>query len=67
MLEASMRSTDAKQRQAIFDEMHRAMLEDVPLIPLFNTTLVGAVRNNVVGYKGWAGRLPRYWNVGFAK
>jgi len=65
LLEASMRTNDAKERQAIFDEMHRAMLDEVPLIPLFNTTLIGAVRKNVVGYKGWPGGLPRYWNVGF--
>jgi peptide/nickel transport system substrate-binding protein len=65
LLEASMRTNDAKERQTIFDEMHRAMLADVPLIPLFNATLIGAVRKNVVGYKGWAGGLPRYWNVGF--
>lgn len=65
MLEATMRTVDPKERQKIFDDMHRALLADAPLLPLFNTTLIGAVRNNVVGYRGWAAVQPRYWNVGF--
>jgi peptide/nickel transport system substrate-binding protein len=64
MLEDSMRTLDPKARQRIFDALHQRLLADVPLLPLFNTTLVGAVRKNVVGYKGWAAVQPRYWNVG---
>lgn len=62
-LVASMQTNDKKQRQALFDELHRAMLSDVPLIPLYNGLQINAYNRRVLGFHGWAAELPRFWNV----
>src|SRR6478752_4848002 len=36
LVRESMRTGDTARRQAIFDELHKKLLEDVPLIVLFN-------------------------------
>ena len=63
LLRESMRIADPARRQAIFDDLHRRLLDQVPLIPLFNPVEVNAVRANVVGFAGWAGSLSRFWGV----
>jgi peptide/nickel transport system substrate-binding protein len=64
-LAASMRTADRAERQALFDDMHRKMLDDVPFIVLFNSADAVGLRRNVVGYKSWAAAKPRLWNVRF--
>ena len=54
---------DKARRQAIFDELHRRLLADVPLIALFNPVELAAVRANVEGYKGWPQAMQRFWGV----
>jgi peptide/nickel transport system substrate-binding protein len=63
LLRESMRVSDPARRQAIFDELHRRLLDQVPLIPLFNPVEVYAVGAKVSGYASWAGSLPRFWGV----
>jgi peptide/nickel transport system substrate-binding protein len=63
LLRESMQSGDKARRQAIFDELHRRLLADVPLIALFNPVELGAVRANVEGYKGWPQAMQRFWGV----
>ncbi len=63
MLRESMQTLDAGKRQALFDTMHRQMLEDVPIIILFNDIEIVALRKNVAGFKGWLYGLPRFWDV----
>jgi peptide/nickel transport system substrate-binding protein len=58
-----MRTGDAARRQVLFDELHRKLLEDVPLIALFNPVEIGAVRANVEGYTGWPAGFARFWGV----
>lgn len=63
ILRESMRSGDRARRQAIFDELHRRLLDEVPLIALFNPVEIGAVRANVEGYTGWPAGFARFWGV----
>ncbi len=65
-LAEAMVSRDKARRQALFDEMHKQMLQDVPMIVLFNASDATAMRRNVVGFKGWAPAKPRFWNVRLA-
>ncbi|WP_117193156.1 ABC transporter substrate-binding protein [Rhizobium terrae] len=55
-----------KQRQALFDKLEGMIRADVPLIPLYSGTRIGAVRANVEGYKTWPVGYPRMWGVSFA-
>ena len=63
LLVQSGRTLDHAARQAAFDALHRRMVAQVPLIPLFNMTMVSAARPGVVGYKGWPGANARFWDV----
>jgi peptide/nickel transport system substrate-binding protein len=63
MLRQSMMIDDAAKRQALFDEMHRRFIEDVPMIALFNGAELAALRKNVKGYAGWLYPQPRFWGV----
>jgi peptide/nickel transport system substrate-binding protein len=62
-LARSMQIADRAQRQVLFDELHRKMLNDVPFIVLFNSADVVGLGRNVVGFKSWAPAKPRLWNV----
>jgi peptide/nickel transport system substrate-binding protein len=63
MLQQSMLTIDTAKRQALFDEMHRRFIADVPMIVLFNGSELAALRNNVKGYAGWLYPQPRFWGV----
>jgi peptide/nickel transport system substrate-binding protein len=63
MLRESMLTVDAAKRQALFDEMHRRFIADVPMIVLFNGSELAALRSNVKGYAGWLYPQPRFWGV----
>ncbi len=63
MVAESMRETDRAKRQAIFDELHRRMLKEVPLIIYWNGIQISAYNKRVVGYRQWAMEHPRYWLV----
>ena len=63
MLRQSMLTTDTAKRQALFDEMHRRFIADVPMIVLFNGSELAAHRSSVKGYAGWLYPQPRFWGV----
>jgi len=62
-LAEAMTVTDRNKRQALFDELHRKMLDDVPMVVLFNGVDAVGMRKNVSGYKSWPADKPRFWNV----
>jgi peptide/nickel transport system substrate-binding protein len=62
-LTESMTASDKARRQSLFDELHRQMLQDVPMVVLFNASDATAMRKSVTGFKGWAPAKPRFWNV----
>ena len=61
----AMQTTDTARRQALFDDLHRAMLAEVPLIPLYNGLQINAYNRRIDGFRGWQAELPRLWNVRF--
>lgn len=64
LLERSNVVSDTKERQQLFDTLHLQMLEDVPLIMLFNPLEPWAVSRKVRGFQPWEG-MPRLWGVSF--
>lgn len=62
-LAESMQSADKVKRQALFDALHKRMLDEVPLIVLYNGLELTAYRKSLVGYRNWATATPRLWNV----
>ncbi|QPF87493.1 ABC transporter substrate-binding protein [Bradyrhizobium genosp. L] len=63
LLQQSMMIDDKAKRQALFDELHRRFIDDVPMVVLFNGSEIAALRNNVKGYAGWLFAQPRFWGV----
>jgi peptide/nickel transport system substrate-binding protein len=63
LLDTVAAEADSDKRQAIFAELHRDMLDSVPLIALFNPADVNAVRANVTGFTPWALGRARLWGV----
>jgi peptide/nickel transport system substrate-binding protein len=63
MLRESMLIADKDKRQALFDEMHRRFIADVPMIVLFNGSELAATGKNVTGFASWLYGQPRFWGV----
>ncbi|MBI0435870.1 ABC transporter substrate-binding protein [Roseomonas sp. KE0001] len=59
----SMTTTDTAARQAIFDELYKRFMDQVPMVILYNQPDYMAVRRGVQGARPWAGGLTRLWNV----
>ncbi|WP_410014760.1 ABC transporter substrate-binding protein [Sodalis sp. C49] len=55
--------SDSKQRQDIVDQLHRMMIEQVPLIIFYPGLDIIAHRKVIVGYKPWLAAAARLWNV----
>lgn len=56
-------SADPAVRQALFDQLHKLMLADTPLIVLFNMADVNAVRTTLDGFSPWPLSRERLWGV----
>lgn len=56
-------TADPAARQADFDRMHALMLQDTPLIVLFNPGAATAVSKRLNGYESWPLTRERLWNV----
>jgi peptide/nickel transport system substrate-binding protein len=67
LLDRASRSDAPADRQAAFDALQAAFLEDTPAVVLFNATRISASRANVFGFKEWPAAQPRLWGVGFCK
>jgi peptide/nickel transport system substrate-binding protein len=59
----AMQVGDAVKRQEIFDRMHRMMLEDVPMIVLFNPGDANAMSKKVAGFQAWPLSRERLFGV----
>lgn len=55
---------DPAEQQAIYDAIHTRMMDEVPVINLYNAPIVEAISNRIEGYMPWPGSKPRLWNVG---
>jgi peptide/nickel transport system substrate-binding protein len=63
LIQQSMQVTDPARRQAIFDELHRRFIAEVPMIVLYNDANVAAHRASMTGFRAWATGQPRFWGV----
>ncbi len=63
LIAASMKTSDPKERQGIFDKLEGMFRNDIPMIVLYSGTQTSAARSNVKGYEGWALGQPLLWGV----
>lgn len=54
--------SDKAQRQKIFDQLHGMLLDDVPLVLLYNGVTVWAHSQRVHNFHPWEGK-PRLWGM----
>lgn len=62
LIEESFAESDPKKRQALFDQLHAQMIQQVPLVMLFNGIDAWASRKRLSGFSVWEGK-PRLWGV----
>lgn len=55
--------SDRTARQLLIDRLHTTMIDQVPILPLFNPPAIEVTRRGVKGYKTWSVKTPRLWNV----
>jgi peptide/nickel transport system substrate-binding protein len=63
MLDKVTAETDPAKRQALFDSLHKLMVEQVPVITIFNTLAAGANRKSVKGYASNVFSAPTLWET----
>jgi peptide/nickel transport system substrate-binding protein len=66
LLRQAIRESDTTQRQVLFDQLHRMMIRDTPMVIIYNGTVAGALRDSVKGYRSWPVAKPRLWGVSLA-
>lgn len=66
LLREAVRERDNGKRQALFDQLHRMMIEDTPMVIIYNGTVIGALRDSTRGYHSWPVAKPRLWGVSLA-
>ena len=54
---------DPSDQQAIFDRIHERMMDQVPVINIYNAPIVDVTSKRIRGYEPWPGAKPRLWNV----
>lgn len=63
LLEDAIATADESEHQRLLDELHERMVEDIPIIGLYNAHSAAAVRSTLQGYRPWPLNLPRLWGV----
>ncbi|MDT4877726.1 hypothetical protein FQZ97_1132650 [compost metagenome] len=66
LLRSAVRESDTAKRQALFDQLHKMMIEDTPMVIIYNGTIIGGLRDSVQGYHSWPVAKPRLWGVSLA-
>ncbi|CAN7707303.1 ABC transporter substrate-binding protein [Bosea sp. LjRoot237] len=66
LIEKATITADEGERQKLFDELHRLMLADAPLIFLYNQVDTAVVSKRLQGFAPWVASKPRLWEVGLA-
>lgn len=62
LLDKASKIESPAERQKIFDELHKRMIDDVPLVMLFNSIEAWASTARVSGFVPWESRV-RAWEV----
>lgn len=63
LLGQALREGDVAKRQAIFDQLHKRFIDQVPMIVMYNGLDIMALNQKVEGYNSWIGQKPRLWGV----
>jgi peptide/nickel transport system substrate-binding protein len=63
LYDEAMVTSDTARRQAIFDRMHEMMLEDAPMIVLFNPGDSNGMTKKIEGYQAWPLSRERLFGV----
>ncbi|MGE7992886.1 ABC transporter substrate-binding protein [Pseudomonas sp. NPDC089554] len=63
LIAEARREGDPAKRQALFDALHKDMLRDLPLIPLYNGNAITVTRDYVQGQRPWPVSKPRLWMI----
>lgn len=63
LLREAVRQSDTARRQKLFDQLHRMMIHDTPMVIIYNGTVAAALRDNVKGFHSWPVSSPRLWGV----
>jgi len=63
LLMQSMTTTDPAARQALFDQLHRNAIAQVPFIVVFNALVKAVSHNSVIGYRTSMLDSPFLWEV----
>jgi len=63
LVAASTVELDPARRQALFDQLHRKMLDWVPTIGITSGFAFDATDRRLEGYQTWALGQPRFWGV----
>lgn len=66
LIEKATITADEGERQKLFDELHKLMLADAPLIFLYNQVDTAVVSKRLQGFAPWVASKPRLWEVGLA-
>lgn len=66
LLREAVRQSDPARRQELFDQLHRMMIHDTPMVIIYNGTVAAALRDNVKGFRSWPVSSPRLWGVSLA-
>ncbi|MGE8690325.1 MAG: ABC transporter substrate-binding protein [Achromobacter sp.] len=62
LIDESFLESDPAKRQALFDQLHALMLEQTPLLVLYNGADAWANNKRVQGFSVWEGK-PRVWET----
>ena len=66
LLREAQREVDPARRRPLFDQLHTLMLEEVPMVVIYNGTAISAMGKRVEGYRSWPVAKPRLWGVKLA-
>ncbi len=66
LIDASFLESDPAKRQALFDQLHALMLEQTPLLILYNGAEAWGVGKRVQGFSVWEGK-PLAWDTRVAR
>ncbi len=62
LIDKAMAVADTAERQALFDDLHKRVIADVPLINYYNGVDVIAHSKRITGFQPWQSKL-RMWEV----
>jgi peptide/nickel transport system substrate-binding protein len=63
LIDGSGATADPARRQPLFDALHKQMIEDVPVIWLYNNEAITATGPRVTAFTPWITEQPRFWAV----